>query len=189
MPRGEPGELCSRGYAVMLGYWDDPARTAEAIDGEGRVVVLDRALACWRGNALMELADLPLFEAEARRLDALRGIARERRAEALLAVRRAAPAIPDLEALLVEEPQREHARALLMDALSIEGRQTDALTLYEHWRRHLIERGLEPSPELREAEVRVLLHRQRATRDRPRWFSLLPRPTSSLVGRDDDVAA
>ncbi len=35
VPRGEPGELCSRGYAVMLGYWDDPARTAEAIDGEG----------------------------------------------------------------------------------------------------------------------------------------------------------
>jgi len=35
MPCGEPGELCSRGYAVMLGYWDDPARTAEAIDAEG----------------------------------------------------------------------------------------------------------------------------------------------------------
>ena len=32
MPRGEPGELCTRGYSVMLGYWDDPERTAEAID-------------------------------------------------------------------------------------------------------------------------------------------------------------
>jgi fatty-acyl-CoA synthase len=29
---GEPGELCTRGYSVMLGYWDDPERTAEAID-------------------------------------------------------------------------------------------------------------------------------------------------------------
>ncbi len=29
------GELCTRGYSVMLGYWDDPARTAEAIDDEG----------------------------------------------------------------------------------------------------------------------------------------------------------
>jgi fatty-acyl-CoA synthase len=32
VPRGEPGELCTRGYSVMLGYWDDPERTAEAID-------------------------------------------------------------------------------------------------------------------------------------------------------------
>ncbi|MGO9078853.1 MAG: AMP-binding protein [Streptosporangiaceae bacterium] len=32
MPRGTPGELCTRGYSVMLGYWDDPERTAEVID-------------------------------------------------------------------------------------------------------------------------------------------------------------
>jgi acyl-CoA synthetase (AMP-forming)/AMP-acid ligase II len=35
LPRGEPGELCTRGYSVMLGYWDEPQRTAEAID-QGR---------------------------------------------------------------------------------------------------------------------------------------------------------
>jgi fatty-acyl-CoA synthase len=33
--RGESGELCTRGYSVMLGYWNDPERTAEAIDAEG----------------------------------------------------------------------------------------------------------------------------------------------------------
>lgn len=32
VPRGEPGELCTRGYSVMLGYWNEPAKTAEAID-------------------------------------------------------------------------------------------------------------------------------------------------------------
>ncbi|WP_336081477.1 AMP-binding protein [Nocardia sp. SSK8] len=32
LPRGEPGELCTRGYSVMLGYWDQPDKTAEAID-------------------------------------------------------------------------------------------------------------------------------------------------------------
>ncbi|OBA67810.1 AMP-binding protein [Nocardia sp. 852002-20019_SCH5090214] len=32
VPRGEPGELCTRGYSVMLGYWNDPDKTAEAID-------------------------------------------------------------------------------------------------------------------------------------------------------------
>ncbi|MCM3514602.1 AMP-binding protein [Nocardioides sp. P86] len=33
--RGRPGELCTRGYSVMLGYWEDPAKTAEAIDADG----------------------------------------------------------------------------------------------------------------------------------------------------------
>ncbi|GAA2551965.1 AMP-binding protein [Pseudonocardia hydrocarbonoxydans] len=32
LPRGEPGELCTRGYSVMLGYWNEPEKTAEAID-------------------------------------------------------------------------------------------------------------------------------------------------------------
>lgn len=35
MERGESGELCTRGYSVMIGYWDDPERTAEAIDDDG----------------------------------------------------------------------------------------------------------------------------------------------------------
>lgn len=33
--RGEQGELCTRGYSVMLGYWDDDERTREAIDQHG----------------------------------------------------------------------------------------------------------------------------------------------------------
>ncbi|MGW0522165.1 AMP-binding protein [Crossiella sp. NPDC003009] len=32
VPRGTPGELCTRGYSVMLGYWAQPDKTAEAID-------------------------------------------------------------------------------------------------------------------------------------------------------------
>jgi len=32
VPRGVPGELCTRGYSVMLGYWDQPDKTAEVID-------------------------------------------------------------------------------------------------------------------------------------------------------------
>ncbi|WP_228046252.1 AMP-binding protein [Saccharopolyspora montiporae] len=32
LPRGQQGELCTRGYSVMLGYWREPERTAEVLD-------------------------------------------------------------------------------------------------------------------------------------------------------------
>ena len=35
LERGEPGEFCTRGYSVMQGYWNDPDKTAEAIDADG----------------------------------------------------------------------------------------------------------------------------------------------------------
>ncbi|MFD1710437.1 AMP-binding protein [Ottowia sp. GY511] len=35
LPRGATGELCTKGYSVMQGYWEDPTRTREAIDAEG----------------------------------------------------------------------------------------------------------------------------------------------------------
>jgi fatty-acyl-CoA synthase len=35
VPRGVPGEFCTRGYSVMQGYWNDPERTGEAIDADG----------------------------------------------------------------------------------------------------------------------------------------------------------
>ncbi len=35
VPRGTPGELCTRGYSVMLGYWEQPDQTAEVIDQAG----------------------------------------------------------------------------------------------------------------------------------------------------------
>ena len=35
VPRGTDGELCTRGYSVMLGYWEQPEQTAESIDADG----------------------------------------------------------------------------------------------------------------------------------------------------------
>jgi fatty-acyl-CoA synthase len=35
VPRGTPGELCTRGYSVMIGYWDEKEKTRDAIDEEG----------------------------------------------------------------------------------------------------------------------------------------------------------
>jgi fatty-acyl-CoA synthase len=46
--RGLPGEMCTRGYSVMLGYWNEPEKTAEAIDAArwmhtGDIAVMDQA--------------------------------------------------------------------------------------------------------------------------------------------------
>jgi fatty-acyl-CoA synthase len=46
VPRGTPGELCTRGYSVMLGYWEQPDKTAEVIDAArwmhtGDIAVMD----------------------------------------------------------------------------------------------------------------------------------------------------
>jgi fatty-acyl-CoA synthase len=48
VPRGTPGEFCTRGYSVMLGYWDEPEKTAEVIDAArwmhtGDLAVMDDA--------------------------------------------------------------------------------------------------------------------------------------------------
>jgi fatty-acyl-CoA synthase len=48
VPRGVPGELCTRGYSVMLGYWQQPDKTAEAIDAArwmhtGDIATMDAA--------------------------------------------------------------------------------------------------------------------------------------------------
>ena len=44
VPRGTPGELCTRGYCVMLGYWENGAATGEAIDAAGWMHTGDLAL-------------------------------------------------------------------------------------------------------------------------------------------------
>jgi fatty-acyl-CoA synthase len=48
LPRGSHGELCTRGYSVMLGYWNEPDKTSEAIDAgrwmhTGDLAVMDEA--------------------------------------------------------------------------------------------------------------------------------------------------
>jgi predicted ATPase/DNA-binding SARP family transcriptional activator len=157
---------------------------------ERALPLLDEALALWRGTALEEFADRPFAQPEVQRLEELRGVAREDRAALLLVAGRAAEAAADMNALIAEQPERERARSLLMEALYHQGRHTQALDAYRSWRRHLVEAlGVEPSPELQRLEREILQHTlgeaggpavQRSRFD-------LPRPVSTFVGRDDDL--
>ncbi len=132
------------------------ARTAARIDPRRSVAILDGALSCWRGPALCEFADAEWARAEAMRLDELRLVAREERADALLAAGEHAVAVSDLEALVSDAPLRERPRGQLMRALHATGRQAEALRSAHELRTVLAdELGLEPSTTFRELELAI----------------------------------
>ncbi|MEV0231595.1 BTAD domain-containing putative transcriptional regulator [Nonomuraea sp. NPDC050786] len=112
-------------------------------------------------------------------------------ADAELSLGRADAAAARLTTLLAEHPVHERAAALLMDALAAQGRQADALALYERVRETLAHvLGTDPGSALRERHLRLL----RAERPAPAADAAqnrpgnLPAPLTSFIGRDDDLA-
>ncbi|WP_328493775.1 AfsR/SARP family transcriptional regulator [Streptomyces sp. NBC_00414] len=112
-------------------------------------------------------------------------------AEAELALNHADMAATRLTALLAEHPLHERAAALLMDALAAQGRQAEALALYERVRETLADDlGTGPGTALRERHLR-LLRAERPTQAAAAAQSgpgNLPAPLTSFIGRDDDLA-
>jgi Bacterial transcriptional activator domain len=83
----------------------------------------------------------------------------EQRVDAELELGRYAELLPELEALMREDPLRERRRAQLMLALYRSGRQVEALEVYRSGRKLLAhELGLEPGEELRRLEKAILEH-------------------------------
>jgi DNA-binding SARP family transcriptional activator len=122
---------------------------------------LTEALTLWRGMALADFAYEPFAQVEIARLEELRFLAEEERIDAELALGRAAMVVAELEALVASAPLRERRRAQLMLALYRSGRQADALAEYQRARRAFVdELGIEPGPDLRELEHRILGHDQ-----------------------------
>ncbi|MDP9441416.1 MAG: winged helix-turn-helix domain-containing protein, partial [Actinomycetota bacterium] len=175
-----------------LTRFEDLLADVPGADGDDAVRLLDEALGLWRGPALAEFSDRPFAQPEAVRLEELRLAAIEQRSEVLLTLGRPGPATASLEALLAEHPGRERARGLLMEALYHDGRHTDALAVYQSWRRHLAEElGLDPSPALQRLEREILQHTLASRQpDHPApGQPSLPVPVSSFVGREADVAS
>ena len=124
-----------------------------------------RRIALYRGRPLGDLGYEPWALSEVARLEELRFDALERRVDADLACGRHRELVAELEALVREHPQRERIRGQLMLALYRSGRQADALDSYRQGRAILDEQlGLEPGPELRELEQRILRHDPAACR-------------------------
>jgi len=168
----EPG-----GYRLAVAEGDLDSSVFERLVGEGDV---DSALALWRGAALEEFADRPFAQAEAARLEQMRVQAEEQRARMLLAHGDVASAARAADALVAQHPERESARAVLMEALYRTGQQSAALDVYQSWRRDLIEHfGLDPAPQLSELQQDILRHRLPLP-------GSLTKPVDSFLGRDKD---
>ncbi len=165
-PREEAGVLVSAppGYALRADVADVDAWHFEHLvkrddgdDLEATLTRLDTALALWRGPALAEFGDLLWAQAEAQRLDDLRLIAVERRADAAVRLGRSAALIPDLEAHASAHPLREESWRLLAVALYRAGRQADALGALRRARDVLRDDlGLDLGPALQRLEQDIL---------------------------------
>jgi predicted ATPase/DNA-binding SARP family transcriptional activator len=201
LPRGIRITTTPEGYRLeadravvdVTAFTDHLAAAAAVDDPTARANLLGAALALWRGCPYTEL-DHPALVPEVARLAELRAAATEQHAEALLAAGRVPEAVAELEALVAAEPLREGAVAVLMGALVAAGRQGDALAAFARLRTHLAdELGLDPSPQLRELERRILCQELPAatstTSPVPPAVSRRPRvPISSFIGRERAVA-
>ncbi|WP_241479626.1 BTAD domain-containing putative transcriptional regulator [Nocardiopsis lucentensis] len=152
--RTPPGSVDARRFETAL---EAAGRLLEHGAGEAAVAEADGGLSLWRGPAYAEFADTDWARADAARLGELRTLAVDLRARALLALGRAAEAVPDLEAQTTGHPWREESWRLLALALYRSGRQGDALAALRRARAALAEElGVDPGPELRRLETDIL---------------------------------
>ncbi|HSG80171.1 MAG TPA: BTAD domain-containing putative transcriptional regulator [Acidimicrobiia bacterium] len=119
---------------------------------------LSGALGLWNGGAYAGVSDdIPVLQAERVRLEELRVRAIGYRIEASLALGRHGEVVGELDTLVAAHPLNEEFARLQMLALYRSGRQSEALRAMSRLRRTLgDELGIDPSPDLRELEQRIL---------------------------------
>jgi DNA-binding SARP family transcriptional activator/pimeloyl-ACP methyl ester carboxylesterase len=139
-------QLAADGAAALAA--GDPAAAARR---------LETALSLWRGAAFADIDAAPFAQAEAVRLEEERLAALESRIEARLACGGHRALIAELDTLSSAHPLRERFWFQRVVALYRSGRQADALRAYRELRDILIDQlGIEPGPDLRELETRIL---------------------------------
>lgn len=155
--RGAAYALDIAADAVDAWQFERLVRQAPVADPAVAETRLAEALALWRGPAFAEYAGEQWAQPEAHRLGELREVAREQLLAARLARGEAAVLVPEIEALVGEQPLREERWRLLVLALYRSHRQADALAALRRVRQVLAdELGVDPGPALRSLEVEVL---------------------------------
>lgn len=129
-----------------------------ATETDTSLELLNEALGLWHGHPLLDVEYEEFAQEAIRRLEVARIEAIEDRAEALVELGEESAAIDDLEVLIRTEATRERPVRLLMLAYHRTGRQAESLRVARRHARQLAERGLEPSPAVRDLEERILQH-------------------------------
>ena len=165
-------------------------------DAAAAASLLRTALNRWRGSALTDVAGEEFAFAPAARLAELQATATLDRIEADLELGAAdATTIGELRELTAADPLQERPAALLMRALAATGRQSEALAVYQRIRDQLADHlGVDPTDRLEQTYLAILRQevpesRSKSKQERvSRTGSGVPRPPTSFIGRDDDVA-
>ena len=154
--RVPPGELDADRFERLIAEGSEALRAGEAERAEKTFA---DAVALWRGPPFADFTAEPFAQAEIARLEQLRLRALDQRIDAQLLLGHHFEVLADLAMLIDQNPLEERLRAQQMVALYRSGRQADALAAYQDFRRLLgDELGLDPSPDLREIERKVLRH-------------------------------
>lgn len=161
--------------------FDELVRRAAAEPPERALVLLEQALALWRGRSPYGgQCDPEVVRVDAARLEDARLRAVEARAHALMALGRSAECASELAAAVDAHPLRESLVELWLRALAGSGRRGEALQLYAETRRRLLEElGVEPGRSLRRLHEDLL-----RDDDAPR---LLPPDVHAFTGRGAEL--
>jgi predicted ATPase/DNA-binding SARP family transcriptional activator len=182
--RVQPDQVDAARFERLAAAGREALEAGAAAAAAGR---FGEALALWRGRALADVAEVGPLALEAARLEELRLVATEGRAEADIERGLAAEVTGELERLAAEYPVRERLWRLLVLALYRAGRQADALAAYRRARQLLAEElGIEPGEELRALEQQVL--RQEVPAPPAMAQHNLPAVLTSFLGREQELA-
>ncbi|MGY6651486.1 BTAD domain-containing putative transcriptional regulator [Amycolatopsis sp. TRM77291] len=184
-----PDELDAHRFDVLL---EEASRVA-ARDPRRCAELIREALGLWRGTPYQGV-DVPELIGEVQRLSERMLLAVEDLYTAELRCGRHGEITGELTELVRRHPLRERLHGLLMTALYQGGRQADAMAAYRHARGVLAdELGLDPGPELRALENRILrgdpIELSTPEPAPARVPAQVPHDISGFVGRESDLSA